>query len=348
MIRRTLGPGIAGIFLIAPWLLSPPPAAAAPVNGMEACLRESGDTAIAACTRAIASGRHKGADLAQLHYNRGVEYSGKGDIERAIVDYSAAIRLDPRFVPPLINRGMSYVEKENYDRGIADYNEALRLDRNQPLIFINRGSAYLAKGDYDRAIADYNEAIRLDPKDVSAFVGRGDAYQLKGDTERAIAEYGEALRIEPKPHATELDLHKRRGQAYSYIGNYHAAAADLANVVLGSPRDAEAVLWLLAARARAGTQSAMEMQVHAEAIKSTDWPYPLVELFLGRRTPAAALAAAGTAEERCQAQFWIGAWHVTRGERAAARAPLQAAADTCPKKFPEYHGARGELQRLAQ
>ena len=121
MIRRILGlgivPGIVGVFLIAPWPLSTPPAAAAPAEDKKACGRESGDTGIAACTRAIASGRYEGADLAQIHYNRGVEYSEKGDIDRTVADYDEAIRLDPQFVEAFVNRGLSY-ESEGTNRNV--------------------------------------------------------------------------------------------------------------------------------------------------------------------------------------------------------------------------------------
>jgi lipoprotein NlpI len=74
----------------------------------------------------------------------------------------------------------------------------------------------------------------------------------------------------------------------------------------------------------------------------------VVQLFLGRKTPDQALAAAGKPNELCEAQFYVGAWHALRGERAAASAPLKAAVDSCPKWFAEYHGAQAELKRLGQ
>jgi hypothetical protein len=61
------------------------------------CANESGDVAIAACTRAINSGRYKGNSLAVKYNNRGVEWRLKQDYERALSDYSAAIRYDETF-----------------------------------------------------------------------------------------------------------------------------------------------------------------------------------------------------------------------------------------------------------
>src|SRR6266404_1188228 len=94
------------------------------------------------CTQSINSGTWKGRDLAAYYNNRGYAYSHKGDLDRAIADYSEAIRIDPK----------------------------------DAIAFNNRGSAYSHKGDLDRAIADYSEAIRLNPKDAIAFNNRGIAY----------------------------------------------------------------------------------------------------------------------------------------------------------------------------
>jgi tetratricopeptide (TPR) repeat protein len=63
----------------------------------------------------------------------------------------------------LNNRGNAYYDKKDYDRAIADYSEALRLDPQFALAFYNRSLAYRDKGDKDRAIDDYVQAILLDP-----------------------------------------------------------------------------------------------------------------------------------------------------------------------------------------
>ena len=47
-----------------------------------------GDEGIAACSRAIASGSHKGHDLAKLYQTRGMLYWDRKDYDRAIADHS--------------------------------------------------------------------------------------------------------------------------------------------------------------------------------------------------------------------------------------------------------------------
>src|SRR5687767_2043593 len=70
MLRGTLAP-LA--FTSTVWLAAP----AAAADDRETCLKESGDAAIAACTRAINSGRYSGRQLAVLLVNRCAEWPDK-------------------------------------------------------------------------------------------------------------------------------------------------------------------------------------------------------------------------------------------------------------------------------
>ena len=63
------------------------------------------DIQIAACTRNIQSGRFTGRNLAVAFTNRGLAYKRKGQWDRAIADYSEAIRLKSDDAQVLNNRG---------------------------------------------------------------------------------------------------------------------------------------------------------------------------------------------------------------------------------------------------
>ena len=97
------------------------------------------DARIAACTRQIALGKWQGHGLAIWYNNRGNAYRSKGDIDRAIADYSEAIHLDPKYASPYNGRGNVYQDKKDYDRAIADYDQAIRLDPKYALAYNGRG-----------------------------------------------------------------------------------------------------------------------------------------------------------------------------------------------------------------
>jgi len=94
----------------------------------------SADAALAACTRLIASGRYFGAGLAIAFTNRGRAYEKKGDHDRAIADYSEAIRLNPKDAMAFNNRGVAYKAKGDLDRATADFLVAKQLiSRDRPV-----------------------------------------------------------------------------------------------------------------------------------------------------------------------------------------------------------------------
>jgi hypothetical protein len=81
----------------------PPAPAAGPVGGAsdrEDCSEsENPDQKIASCSRVIADDTAKAVSRAQAYRSRGTAYYNKGDFDRAIADFSEAIKLDPNIVP---------------------------------------------------------------------------------------------------------------------------------------------------------------------------------------------------------------------------------------------------------
>jgi lipoprotein NlpI len=74
------------------------------------------------------------------------------------------------------------------------------------------------------------------------------------------------------------------------------------------------------------------------------WPAPVVALYLGKKTPAQAMAAAKTAGQRCEVLFYGAELQLARHRTAAALGPLKLAAKTCPLNYIEHAGALAELR----
>jgi tetratricopeptide (TPR) repeat protein len=139
-------------------------AGAAAADDMHSCFADSGDVAIAACSRAINSRRYKKTDLARLYVNRGAEWD----------------------------------TKKEYDKELADLSEAVKYDSSVAAIYKNRAKVYRIRGEIERAITDYTTAIRLDPKYTAAFTNRGLAYEDQKDVASAKTDYHAALAMPPK------------------------------------------------------------------------------------------------------------------------------------------------------
>ena len=166
-------------------------------------------------------------------------------------------------------------------------------------------------------------------------------YQLDGEYDRAIADAAKAAELAPKDAWRVAQL----GRAQFSKGDFKAAAAELLRS-LALNDSSYAMLFRYLARQRAGETGGAELEANAGRLKDKKWPYAVIEMYLGKRSPEATLDAAGKPDEKCEAQFYIGQWHILKGDQTAAAAPLKAAVDTCPKTFIEYTGAVVELKRL--
>jgi len=196
--------GVAAMVLLTPrW---------AAADDRDTCIHESGDVAIAACTRQINSGRYSGKSLAIAYMNRGVEWKKKEEYDKALADYDKSIQLDSQSADTFYNRCRVYLILHKYDAALADCNRALALpppgdtltdgnsttaDENRADYFQQRGKVYIDRGEYDRAIADLDQAIRLVPDDRTYFYDRASAYYRKKDYDNAVADFSMALRLKP-------------------------------------------------------------------------------------------------------------------------------------------------------
>lgn len=150
------------------------------------------DIRIISCTRNIQSGRFTGQNLAIAFTNRGLAYKSKGQWDRAIADFSEAIRLKPDFVTAFNNRGNIYYGYGQFDRAIKDYDEAIHLKPDFAEAFSNRGNVYRKKGQFGLAIKDYDKAIHLQPGNGRIFADRGLAYEKKGAPDHALRDFKRA------------------------------------------------------------------------------------------------------------------------------------------------------------
>ena len=191
--------GVASVIGAASATAATTPVARPTVSDTDLCAQDSGDAAIAACTRAIVSGPHSDDALAELYYNRGFEQRKKGNYEAAIADYSEAIRLNPTDPDAFNNRGIVWHKIGENEKALADYNEAIRLNPTDPEVFYNRGLVWREIGENEKAVADYSEAIRLNPTDPDAFYNRGLVWREIGENEKAVADYDEAIRLRRIP-----------------------------------------------------------------------------------------------------------------------------------------------------
>lgn len=388
---------------------------AARADDAETCTKAPGDPAIAACTRAIASGQFKGPKLADLQnklaynhlirgdfdkalaaanaalaadpksfialFTRANANMGKGSADAAIADYTAALAIEPKFAPALTARGDAYRAKGDFDRALADFTQALAGNPKNAQALTSRGDLFRAKGDLDRAVADYTQAIAADPEYPMALFSRastyrskgdldkvvedatkgvkldpttsvflllrGKAYWAKGDFARAIADATEAARVDPDSRAGALF---DRGLYEASSGAPAKAVADLTEAAKLDASDPYTALWLDIVNKRSKLPSRLS-EVTAQ-MDMSEWPAPLIRLYLGQTTPDAVIKAAGSDDaavkktQVCEANFFMGELSLGRDAKDEAAKLFNAAVADCAKDSNEWAGANAALKTL--
>jgi protein O-mannosyl-transferase len=113
---------------------------------------------------------------------------------------------------PFWNRGQYRREKGDYDRALADYTEAIKVTDKDPDLFISRGKTYFdlaARGGAQssalnqKAIEDYTKAVeratekKTDGKLSEALINRGAAFGMAGRAQEALNDLNQGIKVNP-------------------------------------------------------------------------------------------------------------------------------------------------------
>ena len=185
-------------------------------------------------------------------------FLNRGNIDRAILEYLEAIRINPNLFDVYIRLGNTYAKKnedrkaldyyskglkikphdiltlnllgdlsgkmDNMDEAIKRYNESLQINPHQPLVNNSLGSAYILKENTEKAIECYQNAIKENPNDSE---GINHLYNA-----RIIIMLQKLLNAEPQ----NITLYLKLGDIYSQMGGYDEAIAKYKKVISIQPK----------------------------------------------------------------------------------------------------------------
>ena len=163
---------------------------------------------------------------------------------------------------------------------------------------------------------------------------RGLAWQTKGDLDRAISDFTEAIQLEPKGKFDFKGVYAyaNRGRARFYQGDYLAAVADLSTAA-ELDDNAYTLLWRFLARSRSAHDGASELSASAARHGDKDWPYAVIDFYLGRRSMDEMRAAAAKPPEKCDPAFYLGEWHLLRGNACGCKTSVAGGSRYVPQEL---------------
>src|SRR5207247_1201221 len=96
---------------------------------------------------------------------------------------NAAIDKNPHDATAYAERGDVWQQHGEFEKAIADYSEAIRL-KPQAAIYFSRAQAWTALEQPAKALADYTDAIHLEPAETAFYFNRSGIYFGMGETEK--------------------------------------------------------------------------------------------------------------------------------------------------------------------
>jgi tetratricopeptide (TPR) repeat protein len=181
---------------------------------------------ISGCNDVIKSGKAAGADLARAHYNRGNALLQKAEYRQAIDDYSAALKLVPEDANALHERCWARaVLNVDLEDALSDCNASLRLRASDAETLGGRAFLYMRLRFFRTAILDYDAGLAVEPKNALLLFGRGTAKIKAGDEEGGEADLAAARAIDAKIEATfaRYEAGETKGMWASMVAYWRAA-----------------------------------------------------------------------------------------------------------------------------
>lgn len=192
------------------------------------CVNENNEftpeVSIRGCTYIIRMQGSPDTRRAQAFNYRGQRYLAQGDQERALQDFSRAIRTSPTFVAAFMNRGELYLSRREYARAVVDYSDVIRFTPESSTGYNARCWARaMWNASLEIARADCDRALELSPGDARALDSRGMVNLRQERWQDAWNDYDAAVRAENHPHYLY-----GRGIAALRLGRTQEGQADLA------------------------------------------------------------------------------------------------------------------------
>jgi protein O-mannosyl-transferase len=170
--------------------------------------------------------------------NLGVAMADKGDTDSALVMYSKAINLEPKYADALYDKAIAFETKDMTDSAVAFYVRAIQADNEYIDAYVNLGNIFVRDGRIEDGINLYQHALKLKPSDPDAHYDLGFAYYQQGDTAKALASFQDAIRYSPN----YASAYNNMGVVLAAMGRNDAALASFVRAAQLGSEDARKLL----------------------------------------------------------------------------------------------------------
>lgn len=138
-----------------------------------------------------------------------------GDLNGAIVAFSRAIELDPKYFKAMVNLALMYDEQQKYSLAIETFEKAAKIEPENPDVWSQLGNSYYGQGKYEKAMELYRKSLSLDPNSAHALYSIGVAFADAGIFREAVRYWSRVSQLEP-----DSELGKSAAENVSLLQKY--------------------------------------------------------------------------------------------------------------------------------
>lgn len=148
-------------------------------------------------------------DTGPTHFQKGLDYEVREDLEEAASEYKLAIRQDPRDSRAYVNLGCLYANAGQSARAERHYRKAVEVNPEDVRALNLLGGILLRRGDCQGAIACYKRAVAVDPEFANSHWNLAAACRSLGLKQAAAQHYRKYIELASPDEEKDLDEARR-------------------------------------------------------------------------------------------------------------------------------------------
>ena len=175
----------------------------------------------------------KSPNSTTVHNNLGNAYAFAGQMDRALQEYRASIRINPDHPLAYYNIGFTLVHQNRFAEAVEPLRQAIRIRPHDADSQYILGRALANSGHPAESLTHFETALDIKPRDAEARRDYASALLAVGRVPDAAVQLTEVLKAKPKDAAA----HSRLGNAYAGMGQQEAAIASYEASLALAPQD---------------------------------------------------------------------------------------------------------------
>ena len=202
-----------------------------------------------------------------MHYNLGLAWKLKDQLDKAVPEFEEAIRLQPDLADAHYTLGILYWQRGEFDKATVEMQGALRSKPDYAEAHYTLGTVYKQQGKLSESAAELREAIRLQPDFAGAHTTLAGVLRQLGDAQGAADEAKAGAKIVASTNNLQAaKVATNSGKRLLLAGDLQGAVSQFRSAINSEPNYAAAHYQLGLALQQSGNrnESQKEFQRAAE------------------------------------------------------------------------------------